>query len=115
MSVPPTVPASAITAAATTAQATRVGHGLLALAAPTRRVNRFMVLLLDGFRRHVRSRDLRKQRCGLTPVPSPPLGTIDGSAKGLDQQREESATFPHEAETATRLRVGDRVPRHGVP
>jgi hypothetical protein len=40
---PPTVPASINTAAATTAQATRVGHGLLALAAPTRRVNRFMV------------------------------------------------------------------------
>jgi signal transduction histidine kinase len=33
-------------------------------------------------------------------VPSPPGGTIDGSAKGLDQQRGGTATLPPEAETA---------------
>jgi hypothetical protein len=43
-----------------------------------------------------------------------PMERLTAPPKGLDQQREKSATFPHEAEVATRPRVGDRVPREGV-
>ena len=111
-SAPPTVPASAITTAATTAQAAIVTHGLLALASPMRRMNRFMVAcsfvgpLPSGAAPAVVQ---PVPLCGSAPVLSPAAGGVRRLRRGAVRARRSDVGSPlWRRRPRIRLQMGDR-------